>query len=153
MEPSIEAAQSAEVESETGFNWYLNDAQGVVSLSYMIAETDNVPMDLECAAGSGRVKISILAASAAPRVIRLKAGPDEIALKAGTESDPTTDEFLFLTAEVAAGAPVLRRFRDSGQIELQVGLDNGPLAATRDAPRRIKAFFDRCGNGLRAPLS
>lgn len=141
-----------EVASDTGFNWYFGEAGGVLSLSYMIAETDNMPMDLECAAGSGRVKVSVMALSSAPHVIRLKAGPDAVSLKARTEPDMTSDESVFLTAELAATDPVLRRFRDEGRIELQVGLDAGPLAASRDGPRRIRAFFDRCGSGLRGPV-
>lgn len=149
---SLEAAQDAEVASDSGFNWYLGEAGGVVSLSYMIAETDNVPMDLECTVGSGRVKVSVMAISTAPRIIRLRAGEESVGLKARTEPDPTSDESLFLTAELPAAEPVLQRFRDQGRIELEVGLDAGPLVATRDGPRRVKAFFDRCGSGLRGRL-
>jgi hypothetical protein len=151
-EPSLQAVQDAEITDSLGFDWFFGDTGAAVSLSYAVPETDALKLSLSCAKGSGRVTLKIPAAASAPRRIRLKSGEATIALTATVEPDPTTDSQVFLVADLNAQAAVLRTLRRTGRIEVATDGSFAFLAAQRDSPRRMAAFFEGCGGGLRPPL-
>lgn len=138
--PAPDASAPAPVE---GYDWFLNRDETALSLAYGVAESDEVKLSMECAAGSGDLVLTAPGA-AGEREIHLESGGDTERYAAEGETSQIHDGD-FLTAEAAAGDPVFRRFRRLGWIAAWKGGAREVYAAHPGSAARVEAFFAACG--------
>lgn len=126
-----------------GYDWHLNQDEGEASLSYGIAETDDVPLDLSCGAGSGSVTILLNTAKGSPHRISLESGGDTETYRATAERSPLSDG-LDLTASAPSDDPVFTRFAQLGWLAVNKGSDRQTMVATKEQLAPIQRFFEFC---------
>ena len=127
-----------------GYDWHLNEDAEEASLSYGMAETDDVPLDLSCRPGSGALQILQAVAEGHPRAIALESGGDTETYPAKAEPSALHDG-LDLTAEARASDPVFLRFRKLGWLAAYGPDYRTPLVAQRGSDQSIDRFFALCG--------
>lgn len=126
-----------------GYDWHLNEDPGEVSLSYGLAHSDDVPLDLSCAPGSGALQILQPVPHGHPAAISLESGGD-------TETYPATGEAselhegLYLTASARTSDPVFKRFEDLGWLAAYGADYRTPFVAQPGSETRIARFFKLC---------
>ena len=120
--PSSSGVSSGAPLPIAGYDWYLNQDEGEASLSYGMAETDDVPLDLSCNVGSRSLTILLNTAKGAPHKIALESGGDTETYRATAEASPLSDG-LDLTATAASDDPVFKRFRQLGWLAVTIGQD------------------------------
>ncbi len=127
-----------------GYDWHLNEDAEEASLSYGMAETDDVPLDLSCRPGSGALQILQTVAEDHPKVIALESGGDTETYPAKAEPSAMHDG-LDRTAVARTTDPVFLRVRKLGWLATY-GLDyRTPLVAQQGSDKQIDRFFILCG--------
>ena len=127
-----------------GYDWHFNADAEEASLSYGMAETDDVPLDLSCRPGSGALQILQAVAKDHPRVIALESGGDTETYPAKAEPSALHDG-LDLTADARTTDPVFLRFRKLGWLATYGPDQRTPLVAQRGSEQQIDRFFTLCG--------
>lgn len=113
------------------------------AISYMQEETDNVWITLHCAQGSGRIRIEDPLRDQPTSTITLVSG--EVTETYAATMGHADEELGFpagATAYTRSAAPLMRRFRQTGELIYQGGR---PMPVQTEAERQlIEAFFARC---------
>ena len=143
-EPGVIAAASSSPRPIAGYDWHLNADDQEASLSYGMAETDDVPLDLSCRPGSGALQILQTVAEGHPRVIALESGGDTETYPAKAEPSAMHDG-LDLTAVARTTDPVFLRFRKLGWLATYGPDYRTPLVAQPGSDQQIERFFALCG--------
>lgn len=138
------AATNGEPIPVAGHDWHLNADADEASLSYGMAETDDVPLDLSCRPGSGALQILQTVAEDHPRVIALESGGDTETYPAKAEPSAMHDG-LDLTAVARTTDPVFLRFRKLGWLATYGPDYRTPLVAQQGSAPQIDRFFTLCG--------
>ncbi|WP_312147452.1 hypothetical protein [Brevundimonas sp.] len=138
------AASSGGPAPAPGYDWHLNEDGDEASLSYGMAETDDVPLDLSCRPGSGALQILQTVAEGHPRIIALESGGDTETYAAQAEPSAMHDG-LDLTAVARTTDPVFLRFRKLGWLATYGPDYRTPLVAQRGSDKHIDRFFVLCG--------
>ena len=122
--------------------WIFNE-DGEVRLVYGTPQSDDAPLMLHCAPGSGRIQLSqnglrpgdgiSLASGAQATVVHGESEPDQ--LNGGVS----------VTAEVETRTPVLAAFRATGQLVVAEAGRSPRFHATPQERGLIEQFFARCG--------
>ncbi|MGH7027824.1 hypothetical protein [Brevundimonas sp.] len=127
-----------------GYDWHLNEDAGESSLTYGMADTDDVPLGLSCKPGSGALQILQTVAESHPPVIALESGGDTETYPAMAEPSAMHDG-LDLSAEARTSDPVFLRFRKLGWLATYGPDYRTPLVARQGSGGRIDRFFTLCG--------
>lgn len=126
-----------------GYDWHLTTDDGSARLAYGIAESDELKLGLDCAAGSSRIDVTATAPTGT-RIIRLESGGDTERLAAAGEPSQMSEGDL-LTASAAADLPVFQRFRRLGWIAQWTGDDHRETYVAHPAARAdVERFFALC---------
>ena len=139
----VDASSGAPV-ATPGYDWHLNEDAEEASLSYGVAETDDVPLDLSCRPGSGALQILQTVAEGHPRTIALESGGDTETYAAKAEPS-AMHEGLDLTAAARTTDPVFLRFRQLGWLAAYGPDYRTPFVAQHGSARRLDRFFALCG--------
>jgi len=127
-----------------GYDWHLNEDAEEASLTFGLAETDDVPLDLSCRPGSGALQILQTVAEGHTRVIALESGGDTETYPARAEPSALHDG-IDLTADARAADPVFLRFRKLGWLAAYGPDYRTPFVAQPGSVRQIDRFFALCG--------
>lgn len=144
LDTELAGASSGAPLATPGYDWHLNAGADEASLSYGMAETDDVPLDLSCRPGSGALQILQTVAEGHPRVIGLESGGDTETYMAQAEPSALHDG-LDLTAVARTTDPVFLRFRKLGWLATYGPDYRTPLVAQRGSDKHIDRFFALCG--------
>ncbi|MNV03286.1 hypothetical protein D3C71_935460 [compost metagenome] len=144
LKTELDGASSGAPLATPGYDWHLNEDAEEASLSYGMAETDDVPLDLSCRPGSGALQILQAVAEGHPRAIALESGGDTETYPAKAEPSALHGG-LDLTAEARASDPVFLRFRKLGWLATYGPDYRTPLVAQRGSDQSIDRFFALCG--------
>ncbi|WP_269514460.1 hypothetical protein [Brevundimonas subvibrioides] len=126
-----------------GYDWHLTTDEGFARLAYGIAESDDLRLGLDCAAGSSRVDITATAPMGA-RTLLLESGGETERFAAEGEPSQLSDDDL-LTASAAAEIPVFQSFRRLGWIAQWTGSDSRETYVAHPESRAdIERFFALC---------
>ena len=126
-----------------GRAWIYNADAGEAKLAYGTPQSDDVPLMMACAPGSGRVALSQGGLRPGDG-IALASGSHRTTFRGTAEPDQLSGG-VWMTAEADAADPLLRSFRDTGRLVLAGPGGGGALhagPADRDA---ITRFFAACG--------
>ena len=140
--PSPPASSGAPVPTP-GYDWHLNHDGNEASLSYGMAETDDVPLNLSCQASSRRLTILLNTEKGVPHRIALESGGDTETYRASAEPSPLSDG-LDLTATASASDPVFKRFRQLGWLAVNTGQARRALVAAEGSLPQVQRFFEIC---------
>jgi len=127
-----------------GYDWFYNASEDEVSLSYGVAESDDVLLDLACITGTGKLMLLHAAAHDHPARIVVESGGDTETYPAETEPSELHDG-LFLSATAPATDPVFQGFRRLGWLALLDDEKRQMMAAHPGSEDRIMQFFAACG--------
>jgi hypothetical protein len=141
---NLVAASSGAPAPAPGYDWHFNEDAEEASLSYGMAETDDVPLDLSCRPGSGALQILQTVAEDHPKVIALESGGDTETYPAKAEPS-AMHEGLDLTAVARTTDPVFLRFRKLGWLATYGPDYRTPLVAQHGSDKHIDRFFALCG--------
>jgi len=127
-----------------GYDWFLNEDPDEPRLSYGLAQSDDVPLSLMCAPGSGKIGLS-LAADPAParRSITLESGGDTETYAARVEAADMHDG-VHLIASAPASDPVFQRFHRLGWLAVWDGDQRAMMAAQPGSEGRAARFLELC---------
>ncbi|EGF96349.1 Uncharacterised protein [Brevundimonas diminuta] len=127
-----------------GYDWFLNEDPDEPRLSYGLAQSDDVPLSLMCAPGSGKIGLS-LAADQTPnrRAITLESGGDTETFPARVEAADMHDG-VHLVATAPASHPVFLRFRRVGWLAVWNGDQRAMMAAQPGSEGRAARFLELC---------
>ena len=141
--PAPAPAATAAPQPVAGYDWHLTTADGSARLAYGIAESDELKLGLDCAAGSSRVDITATAPTGS-RTLLLESGGETERLAAQGEPSQLSDGDL-LTASAAAEIPVFQRFRRLGWMAQWTGDDQREAYVAHPGSRpAIERFFALC---------
>ena len=126
-----------------GYDWHLNHDGAEASLSYGMAETDDVPLDLSCVQGSRSLTLLLNTRKGAPHRIALESGGETETYRATAEPAPL-GEGLDLTAQATTSDPVFIRFKQTGWLAVNTGEVRRALVANEDSKPQISQFFEIC---------
>lgn len=140
--PAPSASSGAPLPIE-GYDWHLNQDSDEVSLSYGMAETDDVPLDLSCHAGQQSLTLLLNVEKGHPQMIQLESGAETETYRATAEASPLTDG-VDLTATAPLSDPVFMRFRQLGWLAVLSPNERRLLVATPDSLRHVQRFFEIC---------
>jgi len=140
------AASSGAPAAIAGYDWFYNADRGAdeLSLSYGVAESDDVPMDLSCRPGTGALTLLRPVAHGMPERIMLESGGDTETYPAEAEPSPLHDG-VFLTASAKTADPVFKRFRRVGWLAVLDGDARQMMAPHPGSSARVEQFFAACG--------
>jgi hypothetical protein len=124
-------------------DWFVDDEDGGLQLTYGRDESDDVWLTLRCEPGSGLVGLDHYGAPAGVRQIALESGGDTETWPARTEPDELNDG-VYLVAEAEAGTPVFQRFRRLGWLAAYGSDWRTPMVAQPGSIPRIERFFAAC---------
>ena len=142
--PSVDGGVSSGAPlPNAGYDWYLNSDDTEISLSYGLAETDDVPMDLSCEAGSKRLTLLLNVEKGHPLRIDLESGGETETYHATGEAAPLSNG-VDLTATAPSTDPVFLRFRQLGWLAVSSGSSRRPLVATPATLPLVERFFQIC---------
>jgi len=126
-----------------GYDWHLTTDEGSARLAYGIAESDELKLGLDCAAGSSRVDITATAPTGS-RTLLLESGGETERFAAEGEPSELSDGDL-LTASTAAEIPVFQRFRRLGWMAQWTGGDTRETFVAHPGTQAdIERFFALC---------
>ena len=135
---------AASPEPIQGYDWFLQSGEGASSLTYGLADSDDIRVNLQCEDGSQRVQVAILVPPGSPELITLESGGEVERLPAVSEPTELTDEDL-LVAEARSNLPVFQRFSAIGWLAVWEGRERhayAPHPTSQDLARR---FLTKCG--------
>lgn len=141
--PSLPGASSGAPMPTEGYDWYLNQDASETSLTYGMAETDDVPLDLSCKPGSRSLTLLLNTEKGARPHIALESGGETETYRAKAEASPLGDS-LDLTAQAKASDPVFKRFEQTGWLAVHTNEVRRTLVATEAAKPQISQFFEIC---------
>ncbi|WP_225212444.1 hypothetical protein [Brevundimonas guildfordensis] len=127
-----------------GYDWFLNDDPDEPRLSYGMAQSDDVPLSLMCAPGSGKIGLS-LATDRAPqrRSLTVESGGDSETFPAQVEPSDMHDG-LYLVATAPASHPVFQRFDRLGWLAVWNDDQRAVMAAQPGSESRAARFLEQC---------
>jgi hypothetical protein len=123
--------------------WFMHAEAGEAKLVYGTPHSDDVPLMMDCTAGSGRVAMSQSALRPGDGVT-LSAGRTRTVFYGEAEPDEMNGG-VFVTAETDAATPVLAAFRDGGGLAIEEAGRVQRLPATAQEREEIRRFFAACG--------
>lgn len=126
-----------------GYDWFLNDDPDEPRLSYGLAESDDVPLSLMCAKGSGKIALSLIADQTPDRAITVESGGAVETYRARVELSDMNDG-VYLVASAPASDPVFQRFRSVGWLAVLQGDQRMAMAAQPGSEKRAARFLDLC---------
>lgn len=141
--PTVPPAFSGAPLPIAGYDWHLNGDPDEISLSYGMAETDDVPLDLSCQAGGQALTLLLNIEKGQPQRIQLESGGETETYRATAELSPLSDS-VDLTALAPMSDPVFKRFRQVGWLAVHMGDERRPLVATTAARPQVEKFFELC---------
>lgn len=141
--PAPTALASSSPLPVSGYDWHLNHDEAETSLAYGVAETDDVPLDLSCQPGSGRLDILHTVDKGQPYQIALESGGDTETYSAKAEPSALHDG-VDLTASAASNDPVFLRFRKLGWLAVHTDKARLTLVAQPGTLPQIEHFFSLC---------
>lgn len=142
--PAAPAAVTAAAPAPVaGYDWFFNADAQHASLAYGVAESDDVPLSLECDKAKGKLLINAAAPTGA-REIHLESGGDTERFRAHAEDSPI-HEGVDLTAEAATREPVFQRFRRVGWLAQWQGGQRETYVPHPESASGIERFFAFCG--------
>jgi hypothetical protein len=110
-------------------------------LAFGRPQTDDVPVMLTCQPGSGRVRISAAAPSAAASPV-LKLSSKAVSSRTTGRIDGADPLGPRLEAEAPVGNPALAAFSATGQLVVEAG--GAVIAAPAGDPAPVRSFFAAC---------
>jgi hypothetical protein len=127
-----------------GYDWFLNDDPDEPRLSYGMAQSDDVPLSLMCAPGSGKIGLS-LATDRAPQrpSLTVESGGDTETFPAQVEPSDMHDG-LYLVATAPASHPVFQRFDRLGWLAVWNDDQRAVMAAQPGSESRAARFLEQC---------
>lgn len=141
--PEPVAAVAAAPAPVAGYDWHLTPEAGSARLAYGVEESDDLRLGLECAAGSGKIDLTVLAHTG-DREIHLESGGETERFRAEGEPSEIHDGDI-LTASTRASEPVMQRFRRVGWIAQWVGGEREVYAPHPGSEAGVERFFAMCG--------
>lgn len=126
-----------------GYDWFLNDDADEPRLSYGLAQSDDVPLSLMCAPGSGKVALALTDDQPTRRAITLESGGETETYPARVEAADMHDG-AYLIASARASDPVFQRFRRLGWLAVLAGKERWMMAAQPGSEDRAARFLDLC---------
>jgi hypothetical protein len=129
----------------SGYDWFFNedDHTREVSLSYGVAESDQVVLGLHCTRGDGESTLVRSVPNGWPARILLESGGDTETYAAQAEEDPVQDG-QFLTAKAKTSDPVFKRFRRLGWLAVLDDQNRTMMAPHAGSATRVEAYFAAC---------
>lgn len=127
-----------------GYDWFFNPSPEEASLTYGVADSDDVALDLSCRPGQARLTLLQPAPAGQPAKITVESGGDTETYPAAAEPSPTHDG-AFLTAQAPMSDPVFQRFRRLGWLAVIEGDRRLMMASHPGSLSRVEAFFAACG--------
>jgi hypothetical protein len=124
-------------------DWFYHRDGDDARLVYGLAESDDLRLGLDCRQGSGRLALSAVGSPEAKPEINIEAGGETGRFPAQSEPSQLHDG-VFLTAEVAADAPVFQRFRRVGWLALWQDGERQAYAPHPESAPNIERFFAFC---------
>ncbi len=126
-----------------GYDWHFTPDAESVFLAYGVAESDDLRLGLHCAAGSGKVDLTV-PGPAGVREIQLESGGETERFPAEGEPSQLHDGDI-LTATAGASEPVFQRFRRVGWMAQWIDGQREVYAPHPGSEAGVERFFDRCG--------
>jgi len=126
----------------THFGFYFNQDGPDANLAYGEAQSDNVGLMLQCSKGSRQVQLTDVASAKPEARLVLTSGGQRLALSAKQTIDPTGASLA--QAALPLDAPVLRGFRDSGEMAVNLGPSHYGLRARHEEKAAVMSFFTAC---------
>ena len=123
--------------------WFMHAEAGEAKLVYGTPQSDDVPLMLGCAAGSGRVSLSQSALRPGDGVT-LSAGRTRTVLYGEAEPDEMNGG-VFVTAQTDTATPVLAAVAEGGGLAIEEAGRVQRLPATAREREDIRRFFAVCG--------
>lgn len=128
-----------------GYDWFLNEDAEEPRLSYGPAQSDDVPLSLMCAPGSGKIGLALAAEPTGKPAITLESGGDAETYPARVEVADMHDG-AYLIASARASDPVIQRFGRLGWLAVAAGDERWMMAAQPGSETRAARFLDMCLN-------
>jgi hypothetical protein len=126
------------------YDWIYAVVGDTAGLTYGLAESDDVWLELECAQGTGTVHLLQPVHDEHPRTISLESGGDTETYEAGAEPSELHEGF-FLVADAKTSDPVFQRFRRLGWLAMYGPDYRMPMVPHPESAYRVEAFFAFCG--------
>ena len=126
-----------------GYDWHYTPDGDTARLAYGVAESDDLRLGLDCAAGSGKIDLTVLA-HAGEREIHLESGGETERFRAEGEPSEIHDGDI-LSASARTNEPVMQRFRRVGWIAQWVNGEREVYAAHPGSEAGVERFFAICG--------
>lgn len=126
------------------YDWFFHGDDHQARLAYGLEESDDLRLGMDCDAGSRRVTLSTIGRSGGKPEILIESGGDTERLVAASEPSQLSDG-AFLTAAIAADAPVMRRFRQVKWLALWQDGQRVTLVPHPGSTGNIERFFEICG--------
>src|SRR5690606_37017195 len=127
-----------------GYDWFLNEDPDEPRLSYGLAQSDDVPLSLMCAPGSGKIGLSLAADRTPQRLaVTLESGGDTETFPARVE-EAVIHDGVHLVATAPASHPVFQRFYRLGWLAVWNGDQRSMMAAQPGSEGRAARFLEQC---------
>ncbi|CAN5175616.1 hypothetical protein BH09PSE1_BH09PSE1_23320 [soil metagenome] len=128
-----------------GYDWFFNedDHTREVSLSYGVAESDEVLLGMHCVRGDGAQTLVRSVPHGWPARILLESGGDTETYAAEAEDDPVQDG-QFLTAAAKTSDPVFKRFRRVGWLAVLDDQNRTLMVPHPGSAARVEEYFAAC---------
>lgn len=126
-----------------GYDWILHQDEAEQTLSYGVASSDEMKLQLVCRAGSGALELAA-SADKPTEALHLESGGDTERYAAVSEPAGIHSGH-YVQANASAADPVFQRFRRVGWIALWNGDAREVFAAHPGAQAGIERFFTACG--------
>lgn len=164
--PAAETPAAAPAEPEApsgpapveGYDWAMHgpgaDEPDRAFLSYSVAETDDVPLMMDCRQGSGVVSVNTDSGVTGVGAIILRSGDDQAMYPVTSRTPSELSGGEFLTVEIPVSDATLQAFRTNGWINFSVAGEARDLAAHPGHARQaIEQFFSFCAPAPAASAS
>jgi hypothetical protein len=126
----------------THFGFYFNQDGPDANLAYGEADSDDVGLMLQCSKGSRQVQLTDVASAKADAQLVLVSGAERLTIPARQSLDETGVPLA--QAALPIDAPVLRGFRNSGEMAVNLGPSHYGLRARREDKAAVTDFFAAC---------
>lgn len=140
---SLPAVSGAAPLPVAGYDWFLNEDDDEPRLSYGLAQSDDVPLSLMCAPGSGKIALALAADQIGKRAITLESGGETETYPARAEAADMHDGD-HLIASARASDPVFQRFSRLGWLAVLAGEERWMMAAQPGSETRAARFLEIC---------